>query len=545
MKGNLKSDIIKIFFANLLAHGWLLILTGTFWDDWLYYYHDKTVLWKQFMEAGRPSAAIWIELVWKLPNFGYRKLIFFLFFFASVLFFIILRNISWFEQKEALYLGIMFAILPVNDCRVLLCTVVYTVGYISFLIGCSLLLYWIKHQRESWFLRIIILFFFGYSFILNSILVYYGIILMALLYVEYTRRGRIFSAIRSLYKYLDFILLPIVFFMGKQILFPTYGRYTEYNVVSLSSVLTTLKNILPLTFYQLIAEWKTIFESVLPHGFVNSCTLCLCLGGVVLLYWRLIKIGSIGIFWRYENRYFYIQKLGLGGLLFMLGLFPYIVIRGGIVGTVGTPSRDTILLAPGIVLILYSIVKLVLEDKFISRGLFCIFCLFCVITCNLHYMAYQMDEYWQEALIHELGTNEGIREAENILFLTRPAYNSGSAAITFYSLNGNASVAYGDESRFFMNGYIDLNRYLKDKKNKSIWVDSGGYGMNDYDPSNDQLDGIAVFNCKIGYKECIRLKLLEISNPTEYWENINQVGKLYYYLADSPEAMELLEGYVY
>lgn len=545
MKSSYKLDVIIIFLANLLAHGWLLILTGTFWDDWLYYYYDKNVLWKQFMEAGRPSSAIWIELVWKLPNFGYRKLVFLLFLLISILFYIVLKNISWFEQREALYLSILFTVLPVNDCRVLLCDFVYTVGYTSFWFGCCLLLYWIKCKKESWFLRSVTLLCFGYSFVINSILVYYGIVLIALLYVEYFQKESFFSAVRSMYKYLDFILLPIVFFIGKQILFPTYGRYAEYNVVRWRSVVFAIKNSLSIAFHQMIAVWKTVFESVLPHNFVESCTLCLCMAGTVLLIWRLVRVDSVKAFLKHLNMDYLLQKLGLGGLLFVLGLFPYIVIRGRMVGMVGTPSRDTLLLGPGFILIIYSLFKLFFESKYIRRILFCTFCLLCVITCNLHYIAYQKDEYWQEALIHEMGMNEGLREAENILFLTIPRYNSGSDAIAFYSLNGNASVAYGNESRFFMNGYFDMEHYLKDDEKKAIFVDSGGYGMDDYDPTNGSLDGVAVFDCTIGNKECIQLKVLESFNSERYWENIHQLGKLYYYPVDSPEALKLLEGHIY
>lgn len=161
------------------------------------------------------------------------------------------------------------------------------------------------------------------------------------------------------------------------------------------------------------------------------------------------------------------------------------------------------------------------------------------ITCNLHYVNYQKDWYWQNALVAKLKVNDEIREADNILFLSDD--KTGIEGTRYYSLNGDASLAYGDQSRLFMNGYSDLY-LLEDDSYRKMLAGPGGLGMlEDYDLSKKQLDGIAVFNCDITDKECLELKYLEITDYNKFSERIGQMGILSYYQRDSDEAEKLLE----
>lgn len=210
---SIKKDIFQIVLVNILSQGFLLILTGTFWDDWAYYYHDKVSLWKQFMEAGRPSSAYWIEAVWNLPHYGYRWLVFLLFLFTSIIFYMLLSNSNRFSRDEALYLSILYTVFPINDCRVILCDFVYTIGLFSFFVGCYIFLLWSQAKtRRKYLLRIIALCFFGYSFIINSLLMYYAIVLLCILYTQYIHDKKIMKAVVLMFRqYIDFIILPVVF----------------------------------------------------------------------------------------------------------------------------------------------------------------------------------------------------------------------------------------------------------------------------------------------------------------------------------------------
>lgn len=542
MKKSIRLDLVKIFLANIISQGFLLILTGTFWDDWIYYSHDRTALWRQFMEAGRPSSAYWIEAVWNIPSYGYRWLVFFMFTTTSILLYFFLKNDDNFSREESLYISILYTVLPINDCRVILCDVVYTVGLLSFFIGFFIFSLWQKEKIKTkrFLLRIVSLFFFGYSFIINSLLFFYAIVLIYILYVEYKTQGKMLAAILRMFRYLDFVILPILFFIGKQLLFPVFGRYENYNILTIRAIIIAACQ-LPLTIYkQLKLVWISCFSFMVPYKviLVSFLSVILFLGIRVIMYFREKRV--IKVFFEITKNQ-YIKKLLFGIILFALGLYPYIVIRGTTtVDLVGVPSRDSMLLGLGLAMILYYFFMLLFKRPVSRKIVYSIVGMACTVTCNLHYMNYQRDAYWQEALMQELSQNNQIREATNILFLSDDS--SGIYGTRFYSLNGNAFAAYGDQSRLFLNGYSDLSLL---KSEKEVLVDSKGYLMNDYDASDNELDGVAVFNCDISYADCVRLKKLEMTNHSIYQEVISQIGTLAYYPVNSQEAITLLAGYEY
>lgn len=537
-----KADLLKIVFANIVSQGFLLILTGTFWDDWTFYYRDRIGLWKGAMEIGRPSSAYWVEAVWNLPHYGYRWLTFFMFLLTSIILYMLLNRSDSFSRKEALYLSILYTVFPINDCRVLLCVIVYTGGWLSFCIGLYMFSLYLKEEtRRKYLLRVATLLFFGYSFTTNSLLAYYAIVLFYILYVEYSHNRSLTKAAIRMFKYIDFIILPIIFFTGKQLLFPAYGRYENYNSVTLSKVLSATFRLPVVAIKQIWVIWSTIFDYFVPHRVVIFCTLLIVLYATIRIVRYLIREKSMKNIWEGIIRSSDLKKVVLGIILFMLGMYPYMVAKNAsILSLFGVNSRDTLLLGPGLTLIIFYCFKMVLKKEISRKIVFFIICFFCILTCNLHYMNYQRDAYWQAALISQLSLDDQIREAENILFLSDD--DTGVGGTRFYSLNGNASVAYGDQSRLFMYKYSNLSMLQTDR---NAYVESRGYLMNDYDASNDKLDGVAVYNCDINYKKCLQLKLLEMFRYSEYKETIENMGDLNYYSVDSSEARELLEGQIY
>lgn len=539
----IKTDLIKIALANLLSQGFLFILTGTFWDDWIYYSHDRVGLWKQFMEAGRPSSAYWIEMVWNLPGNGFRWLVFLMYLLTSIIFYLILKNSGLLNREEALYISILYTVFPINDCRVILCDVVYTVGLTSFFVGCYMFFWWLKNgEKEKKILfRVAILTFFGYSFIINSLLVFYGIVLLCIFFKEYFSGKKVIIACSHMLRYIDFILLPIVFFIGKNLLFPVYGRYENYNIVKANAVLVAACRLPLAVFRQLKLTWFSIFGFLVPHKIIIIFSYFIIALISVRLTVFLWQNRSLKRFFKYLKQNHEIRGILLGVIIFAIGLYPYILVRDTYtVDLIGVPSRDSMLLGPGLALIMFYFFKILLKKKVILKTFLIFICFICTVTCNIHYINYQRDAYWQDSLIEQLRLNDQIREAENILFLSDDS--SGIYGTRFYSLNGNAYVAYGDQSRLFLNGYLDLPLL---KSDKSVLVDSRGYVMNDYNALNDKLDGVILFNCDINYLDCIRLKILEITDYPAYQGVISQIGELSYYPVQSQKARELLEGYEY
>lgn len=233
-----------------------------------------------------------------------------------------------------------------------------------------------------------------------------------------------------------------------------------------------------------------------------------------------------------------LEKLLFGGFVFALGLYPYNVVRGSDeVLIVGVQSRDSLLLAFGMALIVYYFFQMLFQCSKIRRAVYGAIILCCCISCNCHYLNYQRDAYWQEGLINKLCMNKEIREAHNLLFLSDDV--NGIDGTRFYTLNGAVSVAYGDQTRLILTeGSFQL---LFDSEEKNLCVSSNRMLMNDYDTSNCELDGVIVYNCDINYKECMVLKFYELMELEIYRKRIEEMGELNYYHADSQKAAELME----
>lgn len=530
----IKSDIIKIVFINIISQGLLLIVTGTFWDDWFYYYHDRTGLWMEFMEAGRPSSAYWVEAVWNIPHYGYRWLVFLLFLLTSIILYLLLKNCDMFNGDEALWLSVLYTAVPINDARIILCTFSYAVGLTSFFIGCYVFSKYIKSEvsKKKIFLRVVSLTFFGYSFIIQSILIYYAVILCYILYFEYKNKGRLLKAIYAMLGYLDFIVLPIAFYIGKQRLFPTYGaRFAGYNLVTWESVLESAFRLPLAAIKQFQRNWITIFEFMAPGKVIQLLTIPVAVFAVLrIAVWFCNnrkanfhhKIGG-GL----QNPD--IQKLLFGIFVFAMGLYPYNVVRhADKVEVVGVYGRDSLLLGSGMAFILYYFFNLLLRNHKKRKAVYLVLVVCCVITCNRHYLNWQRDAYWQEALIAKLRLNEEIYHAENLLFKTDDS--TGIGGTRFYSLNGAASVAYGDQTRLILTE--DSFNMLEDEEKKSLYVASRIALMNEYDASNHELDGVIVYDCDISYEECVLLKFYELMDWETYRKRIEELGELDYYPAD-------------
>lgn len=124
-------------------------------------------------------------------------------------------------------------------------------------------------------------------------------------------------------------------------------------------------------------------------------------------------------------------------------------------------------------------------------------------------------------LINKLQRNDVICENPNFLLLSDDS--SGIDGTRFYTLNGAASVAYGDQRRLILTE--DSYELLYDREQKEICVNSKRMLMNEYDTSNNKLDGVIVYNCDIGYKKCVLLKIWEMIDAEVYQKQIEKMGE--------------------
>lgn len=235
-------DGLKLFGVYLLIHGLMLILTGTFHDDWVNWFKDPVTKDLEGWQSGRPYYSLVIQAVWWLPGYGYRILAFFTYFAAYDFLYLTLTHVKELRRQEAFLIAVLTMAVPVNDARVLLANYPYALGMLLFFIGTWMLAKHIGELRRIG-LRLGILAVFFLSFTLNSNLVMYGGVL---LYMMIRIRPR------EWVKYWDFVLLPILFYGLGKIFFPVSGlEYEEYNLISVgglawsvAAIPATVRNIL-------------------------------------------------------------------------------------------------------------------------------------------------------------------------------------------------------------------------------------------------------------------------------------------------------------
>ena len=145
LKEFFKNPYVLITLVYFLAHFFLLILSGCWWDDWTFITHNTNYINQVASQSGRPEWNFLIPFCWSLPNNG-RILIFFLYYLNSIFVYIMLKNSELFDKKESLIIALLFTVVPVNDARLLISNFSYTVGLFFFWMAFMLFVFWNKME---------------------------------------------------------------------------------------------------------------------------------------------------------------------------------------------------------------------------------------------------------------------------------------------------------------------------------------------------------------------------------------------------------------
>lgn len=517
--------IVVLFLVNFLSQGYILILTGTFWDDWLYYYHDIERLWRHFIQSGRPSLVYIPAIFWNLPNNGYRWVVFLCYMLTSIMIYLLLRKISLFQKgltwQESLLISCLYTVIPVNDARICMVDLPFTVSLPLFLLGFYFLIIY-KEQTDAFIYRFLALILFFASFITNSMLTFYVFPFIYIFIYEWNLCKDFLKLIRRMLRNTDFVLLPFIFFIGKSRMFPAYGIYAGYNEVTAVKLVNAVK-LLPKAVYNSIKNTFLEFFSIFFDASLKK--ILFVVGGGVIVYLIYQKIYRKN---KLKELYKGVQEdmitLGIGILAVIIGLFPYVVVSQSVfISITGVGGRYSLLLPIGISIMIFYGFRILFKGSNVHWGI-CIIMLFLGAgVCNYHYLNYQIDAYYQAGLIEKLKENQCIKGEQNILFISNDHLASDSTR--FYTLNGDASVAYGDQTRLIMNGYRDLSmleRNLSDYQQMC-------YLMNDYDLNHNDLEGIIEYNCKIDHLQCLELKWLEWTDEKTFYKKISSMAELKYF----------------
>lgn len=522
-------NVVIISIAFLLTHGIITFITGTWWDDKIGAFATDEELWRLTLQLGKPSAYFLTKFYFSIPEIMARLTILLCFYSATLGMYYIYQRLPYINARRALYLTLIYNALPINDARIMVAVFPYTVGYMFFIIAfCGLILLQEKYDYKNIVFRILVLFLFFCSFILNSNLVMYTIPLLYVIYYLINNK-----LLHKWYCYIDFLVSPIVYFLIKNIFYPAYGVYDGYNKISGGRLL---------------------------QGFTKTFSVCIERVGDCLALWTQIKFAKgliviilvavlYTVYKRWKNRenkpdvYSSTKKclklMGLGYIAMYFGAYAYVVI-GQSCRLNDMIGRSSILLGIGLAVIFYALIRMIPHQKIqeFAFGLI----LFCgLVHFNMYYLSYQQDYYRQQDFVYELHANTRCLDAtKNIYYITNDT--SLIHPTRFYTLNANGRVAFGDQTHFFMESKDDYS-YLRGtgRYNLETFVHSTSSNMSDYNIGrSNEIEAFVKYNNDIGLLETARLKWYEMVDYAKFEQELYGDKNLEIYTRDMPEYKQLM-----
>lgn len=535
------SEIFKhllwITIVYLLAQGFLLIASGIWWDDWL----SRTRNWEGHLESalqqGLPLRAYIHASLWFLPEGAYRILVFFYYYVESLLVYTIMKKIDVFSSDAAFWITLLYIVIPINDARILLCCYDYQVGLFSFWIAFWLVTLWQgKNGKKAVFMRILSLVVLMFSYNTESIMLMTLVILLYLYYEKLKDEwvwNEVGANIRKFFRavlcYIDFLLAPIIFYFGKEILFPTYGGYSGYRSVDVET--------LPeLILHSPIYACKTMMYLLSNYIFaLLNCTVLIVLAITVLCYLlvsymhRRKEIAKTEVDIPYRNA---VIMLLVGVFCFFSGFFAYAIYCNGAFETAGTTGRHSLLLGIGTAIIFYYLAEIVFRRE-IRKVMLVLLIVLGVCHFNLMYLDWQ-GAYYQELFFQEeIAENQNILDNDTFLYL--------DFGWIFYVPSAISYEATGEASRFYLS--LDRLSVLPDIDKDSRYLTAYHMWDWDYSPKNRHLDGILLFNnVPISNSEVVKLKLKELFDKDAFNHWISETKDITFIPVTREESDAIVEA---
>lgn len=472
----------QFFYFFLYACAFLLVLTtqGVFWDDWVVFHVPDSARLNLYTMSGRPLYGHFFNFLYGIDFDGFtifRALIFTSFFAVILIFDQIVKRITELSYFERFSLVVLFAMFPVNSSRIAVTMAQYTVCNLLFFIGFFLVLK--SLETKKLYLRAIAFVLFFLSFNMDSLLVFFSTLLMYVYYQECKSNddlSKIQVLKKSALKYIDLLLVPIIYFVIKQVFFQPYGLYQNYNKVSLGSAtdaaLGTLRNTVSALYPVFYECYLVLIEYPLVIGIVAIVVFAI--------------ISKFFTEFKFEKTSKPVWKLFFLGVLFLiLGTYPYYVVNA-YPHPYNWSSRHQILMPlGGAFIVFYGLMIFVfglerLVNKFTpaakatkldkkaklakeqkdsenretywrwtrNLSLSLVVALFGV-TNFVASLQYQKDWYKQMSILEHLKVNDTIRNNTSFRFLDKTyPLNATYRTYNFYEYTGLMKYAYGDETRY-------------------------------------------------------------------------------------------------
>lgn len=508
MINSAKLEISLLFFIYFISNIFLLLnFNAIYWDDWAWFYQeDISFVLQAFDQLKVGYKGEFFLFLMNLDFYGaypFRIFVFIAIFISGLCVYYILSKIEHFDRHSRFFIVLFFLLAPLFTSKMLASISIFYLPVMFFFIGFAIM---VKYVNEgNIFNRILALILFTLSFSTNSVLVFYFIIFIFLYYFHFNSFNGILEFIKNMLliskKYIDFLLIPFLYYIYKSIYMVPWGLYEGYNGISL------LKMLNPIKYFESIG--RNFFDPIFSSLQETSSII------VFLIFFIYIidifkKNKHLNMIEDEKNKKLLLFVIGF--IMFIFATMPYIAVDK--MPKMGfSDSRFQILLPLGFSILLYYSVLLIFKNNF--RKYMLLVLIFSFIIFNIKdQFAWNIDWQYQQSIKQNIEDSEIIKNNSTFLVINQlndKFYNSRKPP--FYEFSGISKQALGTDDKLFVYKSEDVEEYKKIVQYKhyniSNWIESNLvkiYFIN---------TNIQSSNSKI-LKTILKLKYLEIFDKESY-----------------------------
>jgi hypothetical protein len=429
-----KPDLLFVLGIYVLAHGLMVLNNGVFWDDWLIVGGSPSSVADLYREYGLPLFDYYHTALDSLGIPAYRILVFLSYLVAPMCLYGILRRMPEIDRKTALLLVLLFVLFPSNSARISIMASRTSVCAALFFIGLWLAAVYLDRRIPA--LRVVSLVFLFASFLTHSLLVFYIVVPIYIAYHERAKLRSVAALWSFVLRHLDFLLLPVLFWVLKLVFYEPYGTFRGYNRVTAGSALEAFSFIDNAFFAGFIYPLVDSFR-MSPMFIVPAAVLAIVGARLLARLDTRPATGPTRDSW---------WLLAAGIVFFVAGVFAYLAV-GKIPSAEDWDSRHQLLTPLGASFMLVSLPRLVLKARgqnLVSALLVVLFTAGAVNT----WIDFQRDWYKQVALIENFRITPEIENGTHFLIDDRTTdLDANGRRYRSYEYSGLFQAAFGDLNR--------------------------------------------------------------------------------------------------
>jgi hypothetical protein len=347
----------------------MLLMDGVYHDGYLLYSHLTTESWpvlhEWFSEAGLMFFEEFYRAAGSFPDiiFGYRLMAFLAIALSAVLCYLICYHSRMLSPSESLFVSVIQLTFPAFRTTFSLIVLPYHVGYLLFLAGVYLAVRsFYAHGGGKLVLRLLSLVLLFASYTTNSLLVFhFGFILFMIFLVRRMKKlSLVAAAKRYLLRHVDFLVLPFVFWVVKEVVSPRHGWYEGNNRITLSP------QEIMLGFIHFIPNAVVLQLNETLIKLLEFPVLWLVgVAGAVFAYSRIRPGAAVS----FDSSTSSGSLIAFGAVLLLLAMTPYILVRKAS-DVFGWETRFSLLISIGVGVVIVGLIKALCRgnDGRISRA---------------------------------------------------------------------------------------------------------------------------------------------------------------------------------